>query len=583
MATYTFTRLWAGVWYVVNTPNPGVPTRNSLHIRQLGHGSHTWMSHILGLQSFRFPPLPKVMPPDSTVPSPMASQERGIDDPSGYNGLSKLPGVRKVVLLVFLCIAQFLDTFANSALFAAIPPISVELGISNADSVWLISGYQLTFASLLLISGRLSDLYNPKFVFLSGAAAISVFSLAAGFVRTQVPLIVLRALMGVGASLTVPSALYLIIHLFPDPGQQSKAVAAFAASAAIGNVIGLIIGALIVSYSSWPWVFYTFAILGAVLVVMVMILSPSPRRAHVSALEKARRFKRLDLTGVFLLTSGLVLFIFGVTTGSVNGWNTARCLAPLIISLFLIAGFFLWEARLPEDMAAIPPSLWAYTNFGILVASATLPFMWWGTVQLLFSWIWQNVYGWTPIIAAVHFLPLGLLGFPVTGMASALQQKFPLKWVIVGGQVIAMAGTLLLPFADSPGHYWRFAFPGFCLGTSGITIAFATVNIAIFTVTPPEKAGVVGSIFNCFLQLGCAAGTAIITSIQTSVDDSHGGPTVWNGRAAGLWFLFALLTIETACIVIFMHNTVPPTKHMVPVKEVEGEKVSESPSGGEDD
>ncbi|KAG6864100.1 hypothetical protein C0991_012480 [Blastosporella zonata] len=475
-------------------------------------------------------------------------------------GLSGLPNARKVVLLIFLCLAQFLDTFANSSLFAAIPPISVELGITNADSVWLISGYQLTFASLLLISGRLSDLYNPKYVFLSGAAAIAVFSLAAGFVRTQVPLIILRALMGVGAALTVPSALYLIIHLFPNPASQSKAVALFAASAALGNVIGLIIGALIVSFSSWPWVFYTFAIIGGVLVIVVTLLSPSPRRAHVSALDKARRFKRLDLTGVFLLTSGLVLFIFGVTTGSVNGWNTARCLAPFIISLFLIAGFFIWEARLPEDMAAIPPSLWKLTNFGILVSSATMPFMWWGAVQLLFSWMWQNVYGWSPIIAALHFLPLGLLGFPMNLLSSLLQQKFPLKWVIFFGQFVAIAGSLLLPFGDSPQHYWRFVFPGFCLGTSGITIAFTTMNIAIFAATPPEKAGVVGSIFNCFLQLGCAAGTAIITSIQTSVDKTHGGPTVWNGRAAGLWFLFALLAIQTLCIMAFMHNTVPPKK-----------------------
>ncbi|KAG6813631.1 hypothetical protein H0H87_009011, partial [Tephrocybe sp. NHM501043] len=268
----------------------------------------------------------------SSLASHSPEESGGILQAKGLSGLS---APRKVVLLIFLCLAQFLDTFANSSLFAAIPPISVELGITNADSVWLISGYQLTFASLLLISGRLSDLYNPKYVFLSGATAIAIFSLAAGFVRTQVPLIILRALMGVGAALTVPSALYLIIHLFPTPASQSKAVALFAASAALGN-------------------------------------------------------------------AGLVLFIFGVTTGSVNGWNTARCLTPFIISLFLIAAFFIWEARLPEDMAAIPPSLWRVTNFGILVSSATLPFMWWGAVQLLFSWIWQNVYGWSPIIAAVH-------------------------------------------------------------------------------------------------------------------------------------------------------------------------------------
>ncbi|KAJ8073164.1 hypothetical protein PM082_020040 [Marasmius tenuissimus] len=497
----------------------------------------------------------------SPAPATTLENEIHANDDGGYKTLARLPGPQKGVLLVIFCLSQFLDTYANSALFAAIPPIAVDLNITNSDSVWLISGYQLTFASLLLICGRISDLYNPKIVFLLGATVMGSFSLGAGFVRSQITLIVLRALMGIGAALTVPSALYIIIHMFPDPSSQSKAVAAFSASAAMGNVIGLLIGAMIVTISSWPWVFYSFAIIAAIIFVGAAVLAPSPRREHVSAIEKARRFKRLDLFGVLLLTAGLILFIFGVTTGSVNGWDTARCLAPLIISIFLIVGFFLWEARLPEDMAAIPPNLWKFTNFAVLVlCGATMPFNWWGCVQLLFSWIWQNVYGWSPISVALRFLPLGLLGFPVTAVANAMQQNLPLKWVILTGQVIGIVGTVLLPFADAPNHYWPFAFPGFALGTSGMTIIFATVNIAVFAVTPPEKAGVVGSIFNCFLQLGCAAGTAIVTSIQTSVDDTHGGPTAWEGRAAGLWFLFALLVIDTVCILFFMKNTVAPTK-----------------------
>ncbi|KAJ8073191.1 hypothetical protein PM082_020060 [Marasmius tenuissimus] len=518
-------------------------------------------------------------PSPSPAPETRLEDERTTNGNGGYKTLAHLPGPQKGILLVIFCLAQFLDTYANSALFAAIPPIANDLKITNSDSVWLISGYQLTFASLLLICGRISDLYNPKILFLLGATAMGGFSLGAGFVRSQIPLIVLRCLMGVGAALTVPSALYIIIHMFPDPATQSKAVAAFSASAALGNVIGLLLGAMIVTISTWPWVFYSFAIISAIIFVGAAVLTPSPRREHVSAIEKAKRFQRLDLFGVLLLTSGLILFIFGVTTGSVNGWNTARCLAPLIISIFLITGFFLWEARLPEDMAAIPPSLWNYTNFGVLVlCGATMPFNWWGCVQLMFSWIWQNVYGWSPIIVALRFLPLGLLGFPVTAIANMMQQKLPLKWVILAGQVIGIVGTVLLPFADSPDHYWPFAFPGFALGTSGMTIIFATVNIAVFAVTPPEKAGVVGSIFNCFLQLGCAAGTAIVTSIQTSVDDSHGGPTAWEGRAAGLWFLFALLVIDTVCILVFMKNTVAPTKQAPVADPSDKEKLSSTDS-----
>ncbi|KXN84040.1 hypothetical protein AN958_00529 [Leucoagaricus sp. SymC.cos] len=477
-----------------------------------------------------------------------------------YNPLAEQTALRKGIMVFFLCLAQFLDTFMNSALFAAIPPISQDLNISNTNSVWLISGYQLTFAALLLISGRLSDLYNPnhlppEIVFTAGATLIGGLSLGGGFVRHEVPLILIRVLTGIGAALTVPSALHLIVHMFPDPASQSQAIAAFGASAALGNVIGLIIGALIVSYASWPWVFYLFSILGFMLVIVVFVLAPSPHRPHVSALEKALRFKRLDLFGVSILTSGLVLFIFGVTSGSVDGWRSATCLAPLIVSIFLIAGFFVYESRLDEHYAALPPNIWRYQNFPILVASALLPFMWWGTVQLLFSWLWQEVYGWSAIIAALHFLPLGLLGFPMNGLSSALSQKFPLKWVIIAGQVMALAGTILLPFADSEAHYWRYAFPGFCLGTSGITIMFTVVNIAIFASTPPSSAGVVGAVFNCSLQLGCAAGTAIITSIQTSVQKTHGGPTSYTGRRAGFWFLFGLLALLTAAQLVFLKNS----------------------------
>ncbi|KXN81299.1 hypothetical protein AN958_05215 [Leucoagaricus sp. SymC.cos] len=435
-----------------------------------------------------------------------ASTERHDDDRKAfavesaqYNPLAEQTALRKGVVVFFLCLAQFLDTFMNSALFAAIPPISQDLNISNANSVWLISGYQLTFAALLLISGRLSDLYNPKYVFTVGATLIGGLSLGGGFVRHEVPLILIRVLTGIAS--------------------QSQAIAAFGASAALGNVIGLIIGALIVSYASWPWVFYLFSILGFMLAIVVFVLAPSPHRPHVSALEKALRFKRLDLLGVSMLTSGLVLFIFGVTSGSVDGWGSAICLAPLIVSIFLVAAFFVYESRLDEHYAALPPNIWRYQNFPILVASALLPFMWWGTVQLLFSWLWQEVYGWSAIIAALHFLPLGLLGFPMNGLSSALSQKFPLKWVIIAGQVVALAGSILLPFADSEAHYWRYAFPGFCLGTSGITI-------------------------------------------------------IYTGRRAGFWFLFGLLALLTAAQLVFMKNTVPPMKNGPKEKDVDEKDTS---------
>ncbi|KIJ22953.1 hypothetical protein M422DRAFT_217711 [Sphaerobolus stellatus SS14] len=467
----------------------------------------------------------------------------------------------KGTLLVVFCFAQFLDAFNNSALFAAIPPISVALHINNSRSVWLISAYQLTFAALLLSSGRLSDLYNPKYIFVVGMLLMSFCSLGAGFVRAEIPLIVLRALMGVGAALNIPSALSLIIRLFPEPATQSKAVAGFAGAAAIGNVVGLIIGALLTSFVSWPWVFYFIAILSLVLAVVASLLLPRASHAFSSgSLLKYDRLQRLDPFGVLSLTAALVLFVFAVTSGSITGWGTATVIVPLVLSVLLTATFFFWEARLPEGLAAVPLSMWKYENFTILITVGLQPFMWWASVQLLFSWYFQEVFGWSTINTAVHFLPLGLASFPVMGLASVLQQKFSLKWVILLGEVLVLIGTVLFPFADTKPHFWRFAFPGFFIGTAGMTIVFATTNIALFAITPPEVSGIVGAIFTCALQLGSAAGAAIITSIQTSVQKNHGGPNGYQGRAAGFWFLFAFNAVVALGVLIFMRNTVPPLK-----------------------
>ncbi|TDL21965.1 MFS general substrate transporter [Rickenella mellea] len=501
--------------------------------------------------------------------------EHNVGGGDGGAPLHLLSTPRKILLLIIFCFAQYLDTFSSSALLASIPPISAALNISNNEAVWLISAYQLTFAALLLVSGRLTDLYSPKWLFVTGAAGMGASALGAGFVRNEVALIVLRAFMGIGASLTIPSALHLIVHLFPDPAGQAKAVAVFAGTGAIGNVTGLIIGAAFVSFASWPWVFYFIAIIGIGIAVPVGLLVPEryDRGEGHGAMRKMGRWakvRRLDTFGVGTVTVALVLFIYAVTTGSIEGWGIAKVIAPLVLSIMLIAIFFVWEAWLPEEFASVPPKMWKYTNFSILIAVSLLTYTWWGSVQLLFSWLWQEVYGWSTILTAVHFLPIGVVSAPFMFTSGYFTQLFPLKYVMLCGQVLLLAGSILLPFANSPAHYWPLSFPAMCIGTAGNTIIFATVNIALFAATPPSVAGTVGAdgrfplrcyipvgaIWNSSLQVGYAAGAAIITSIQTSVQarPGKGGPDGFEGRAAAFWFLCAMVGVQMLGVVVFMKN-----------------------------
>ncbi|KAJ7839263.1 major facilitator superfamily domain-containing protein [Mycena olivaceomarginata] len=457
--------------------------------------------------------------------------------------LGRQSKTRKILLLGILCLALFLDTFNNSSLFTAIPVISVQLDISNSQSVWLLSAYQLTFAALLLISGRVSDLYDPKWVFCTGAVSMGVFALINGFIRNKIPLLVVRALTGAAGALTIPSAMHLIVHMYPDPSDQAKAVTAFGAMGGIGIVMGLIIGALFVSFTSWPWVFYFSASVSGVIGVSAILLIPNLRRTVAeSRAQKILRLRRLDLLGVLMFTVASILFIFSITSGSIDGWSSAQVIAPLSFHSSL---FFSSHSAVLTNYPSSPSKMWSYENFTVLILVSFAPFMWWGSIFLLFAWLWEVVYGWSAIKTALHFLPAGVGMFPVLPLAAGLQSKLRLKWVIV-------IGFLFLPFADSADKYWRFGFPGFLLGTAGASLIYTTTNIALLA-NPP----------------------AILTSIQTSVQISRGGPTSFSGRAAGLWFLFAFLCAMAGLVVVFMKDSVGPVKP--PGKGIEVEmKVSKN-------
>ncbi|KAH0832959.1 major facilitator superfamily domain-containing protein [Lanmaoa asiatica] len=137
-----------------------------------------------------------------------------------FDGLPTL--TQKLVLLLMFCLAQFSDSFNNSELCPAIHILEGSMGITQGQSAWIMSAFQLTFALLLLISGRISDVYNPKNVFVVGVAFLGVLSVATGFVNTKIVTIVLRALMGIVSAMTIPSTLTLLVHVFPEPLEQAQ-------------------------------------------------------------------------------------------------------------------------------------------------------------------------------------------------------------------------------------------------------------------------------------------------------------------------------------------------------------------------
>ncbi|KAI0065064.1 MFS general substrate transporter [Artomyces pyxidatus] len=470
--------------------------------------------------------------------------------PGGGDAAHQYSNTRKYSLLILFCLAQFLDTFNISALFSAIPTLQKSLDLSLADSTWLISAFNLTFASFLLVSGRISDVYSPKWAFIGGIFALAVISLGAGFLNEKIPLIVLRALCGIAGSMTIPSALSLIVTLFPKPVEQSRAIGAFGGCGAIGNVLGLVIGGVFVEFASWHWVFWFVTVVGLPIAGVCIFLIPAQhKRSSVEGLSRYERFKTLDLFGVSILTAALVLFIFAVTSGATVGWRTVMVLVPLFIAVLLFVAFFLYEMHIPVERAAVPPHTWFYPNFSVLFGAALLPFFWWTTISTIFVTLWQTVYHRSAISSAIHIIPSSVMAFLIS-FTGPLAHRISPKWLILFGQLLLIIASILLTFADGEDKYWSLDFPAFVLGSSGAQLTFTHTNVAIFRATPPSVAGTVGALFNGGLQLGSAVGIAAVASIQSSVA-ARKGPDSYAGRRAAYWFVVAAIATEAIAIAFF--------------------------------
>ncbi|KAG0708281.1 MFS general substrate transporter [Suillus ampliporus] len=483
-----------------------------------------------------------------------------------------ISNAHRYTLLLIFCITQFLYSLTNSALFSAIPSLVRKFDFTQSQSVWIISAYQLTFASFLLMSGKIGDIYNPKYTFITGKFIVGVISIGLGFVSDGILFLVLRALCGIAASLTVPSALALLIGLFPEPRHQAVAIAAFGAWASIGVVLGLITGALFVEYVSWSWVFWfvSTVILPATLVSAILI--PPQTKSVV----RGTRFKSLDVAGISILTVAVILFIFAVTSGSTAGWGSAMTLAPLVISFAVIAVFFYWETLVPIGGAAVPSSTWFIPNFSVLFGTALLPYFWWANILTTYVSLWQDIYHWSAMSSAVHMLPIGITAFFVS-FANRWTGSISAKWLILLGTLMMMAALVLFAFADGPDKYWPLVFPGFIIGSAGAMLTNISANIAIFRTTPPSMAGTVGAMFNCGLQLGSAVGLAAVSSIQASVQEKNGGPSNYKGQSSGFWFMLACIGVAALAVLVFYRADMDPhivSMGQVPAVGVKGDAVA---------
>jgi len=462
-------------------------------------------------------------------------------------------GWYKVAIVSFICSAQFFDIFNACASIVALPLIGDDLGFAPGVLQWVLAAYTLTFGAFQVPAGRLSDLYHPKPVFVAGYMAVGVFSILCGVSVHPIMLIVFRAMSGVGAAMTVPSAIAMIVQYFPDPQEQSRILGIYGAYGAVGNAVGFVLGGVLAARASWRWVFYLIGIVTIPFSVLSFFFLPR------SVTEDRTEKRSIDIPGVSILTGGLILFVYAVSEGSAAGWGKPQIIVTLILSVLFFAAFFFVE-RITKD-PVLPPRTWSNKNFASMFFYAWSVYWFLMAAELQLTQIFQDLFFWSPIKSAVHFIPIGVTGGTVAWATGTYGHLVPRRILLVVGQLCMATAAILFAFASSPDRYWSFIFPGMVLGMIGLAASYVAASVVMMAGARKGEEGVVGAVLYTTFQIGATVGIAVAAAIQLGVEANlskalgEGMKYVgFKGYEASFWSLLGMNGIMIVIALLFVRN-----------------------------
>ena len=408
---------------------------------------------------------------------------------------------RKWWTLAAVAFALFMIMLDNTVVNVALPSIQRDLGIGISELEWVVTGYALSFAVLMLTGGKLADMLGRRRIFLVGLAVFTLSSLFCGLAGSAEMLIAARVVQGVGAAFMMPATLSIITATFP-PRERGAALGIWAGVSALALAVGPLVGGLITESISWHWVFYINVPVGlAGLAAARIVISESRDTSHE---------QRLDPAG--LVTSGVALFalVFALIEANAYGWTS-----PLILTLFataLVAGaaFVAIElrSRLPMfDVALFRNPTFAGANVVALLVSLAM-----FGVFFFVSLYMQQVLGFSATRAGASFLPMTLLIIAVAPVAGRVSDRVGSRWLMAGGMALVGISLVLFSRLEVDSAYWTL-LPGMVTGGVGMAMTMTPMTAAAMSAVPVDKAGVGSGMLNTFRQVGGSLGIAVMGAI----------------------------------------------------------------------
>jgi EmrB/QacA subfamily drug resistance transporter len=410
---------------------------------------------------------------------------------------------RKWWTLAAVSFGLFMIMLDNTVVNVALPSIQEDLGVDLSELEWIVTGYALTFASLMLIGGKLADAYGRRRLFVTGIVVFTVASLLCGLAGTGEQLIAARVLQGAGAALMNPATLSIIAATFP-PRQRGTAIGIWAGVSALALAIGPLVGGLLTEHLNWNWIFFVnvpFGILGVA--ASFLLIDESRDASH----------ERLDLPG--LATSALALFAltYGLIEANTYGWASTRIVASFVVALAAGVAFVLLERhqRAPMlDLALFRNRTYVGANLVVLLVALAM-----FGVFFFVSLYMQNVLGYSAVEAGAAFLPMTLLIIVVAPIAGRLSDRVGSRWLMVCGMLL-VAGQLLLFSQLTVDATFADLLPALVLGGFGMAMTMTPSSAAAIRAVPVEKAGVGSAVLNACRQVGGSIGVALMGAIMAA-------------------------------------------------------------------
>jgi EmrB/QacA subfamily drug resistance transporter len=441
--------------------------------------------------------------------------------------------------LVALAAAQFLIIMDTSIIGVALPDMQTSLGFDPDDLSWVFNAYVIAFGGLLLLGGKLSDIFGARRVFTAGFWILTVASVAAGVAQTPAVEITARAGQGVGAALIAPASLTLLISLFShDQRELGKALAIYGAAAPAGGTAGVFLGGVLTEWLDWPWVFYVNVPIGlAVLAVTPRLL---PRAARVPG--------KVDVVGGLTITGALTLGVLAIVRAPEIGWSSAGTLATAIVAIALLLAFIAIQAFRSDPLVPLAifrvPGLAASNVVMALLGAAWVP-MWFFLNLYL-----QQVLEFNPFAAGSSLLPMTVLMMVLmVGATDRLVARFTPKPVLVSGLAVLAVGLGMLTGVTAGGNFLDDVLAGSLVAAVGMSLAYIPAMMSALAGAGPANAGLASGIVNSTYQIGSALGLAVMTAVATSAGaDQLGDPAaLTDGYAAA--FMGATAIAVAAAVV----------------------------------